>query len=61
MAGFLDGCKQSSNILAPLLDLLIADSMREEEADFILRSLYNGTVCRFAPRILISIIALCKQ
>ena len=32
MSGFLDGCKQSSSILVPFLDTLIAGQIREEEA-----------------------------
>ena len=35
MAGFLDGCKQSSAILVPFLDTLIAGKIQEEEAAFI--------------------------
>ena len=31
MAGFLDGCKQSSAILVPFLDTLIAGKIQEEE------------------------------
>ena len=36
MAGFLDGCKQSSSILVLFLDTLIVGKIREEEAAFIL-------------------------
>ena len=36
MAGFLDACKQSSAILVPFLDILIAGKIRKEEAAFIL-------------------------
>ena len=36
MARFLDGCNQSSNILVPFLDTLIAGKIREEEAAYIL-------------------------
>ena len=36
MAGFLDGCKQSSSILIPFLDTLTAGKTREEEAAYIL-------------------------
>ena len=36
MAGFLDGCKQSSSILVPFLDTLIVGKIREEEAGVIL-------------------------
>ena len=32
MARFLDGCNQSSNILVPFLDTLIAGKIREEAA-----------------------------
>ena len=36
MARFLDGCNQSSNILVPFLDTLIAGKIRKEEAAYIL-------------------------
>lgn len=36
MAGFLDGCKQSSNILVPFLDTLIAGKIRDEERNTVL-------------------------
>ena len=36
MAEFLDACKQSSAILIPFLDTLIAGKIREEDTAFIL-------------------------
>ena len=36
MTRFLDACKQSSAILLPFLDILIAGKIREEDAAFIL-------------------------
>ena len=36
MAGFLDGCKQSSSILVPFLDTLINGKIRDEETAVIL-------------------------
>ena len=37
MAGFLDGCKQSSRILVPFLDTLIVGKIRDEETAIILK------------------------
>ena len=37
MAGFLDGCKQSSSILVPFLDTLIVGQIRDEETAIILK------------------------
>ena len=46
MAGFLDGCKQSSAILVPFLDTLIAGKIQEEEAAFIISAEgLNDLIC----------------
>ena len=36
MAGFLDGCLQSSNVLVPLMDTLVSGGIRSEETAFLL-------------------------
>ena len=43
MAGFLDGCKQSSSILVPFLDTLINGKIRDEETAVILSA--RGLFC----------------
>ena len=59
MAGFLDGCKQSSSILIPFLDTLIAGKIREEEAPHILSAKCLFTLELFADLHHISQISTC--
>ena len=59
MAGFLDGCKQSSSILIPFLDTLIAGKIREEEAPYIFSAKCLFTLELFADLHHISQISTC--